>query len=59
MAVEGLVALMSNTRRETKKESCWALSNLAAGTSPQIQRVIDSGAMVRALGFVNDTDAVL
>ena len=37
--------LINHSNREIQKEACWTLSNIAAGTQPQIQCVLESGAV--------------
>ena len=37
--------LIDHSNREIQKEACWTFSNIAAGTVPQIQCVLDSGAI--------------
>ena len=44
-AVVCLRKLIDHSNREIQKEACWTLSNIAAGTVPQIQCVLDSGSV--------------
>ena len=44
-AVPYLRQLVCHQNKEIQKEACWTLSNIAAGTTTQIQAVIDSGAI--------------
>ena len=44
-AVDCLRKLIDHSNREIQKEACWTLSNIAAGTVPQIQCVLDSGSI--------------
>ncbi|CAK9040593.1 Importin subunit alpha-1 (IMPa-1) (Karyopherin subunit alpha-1) (KAP-alpha-1) [Durusdinium trenchii] len=44
-AVPCLRELITHSVREIQKEACWTLSNIAAGTVPQIQCVLDSGSI--------------
>lgn len=49
--------LLRNTRRNIRKETAWALSNVTAGTKEQIQQVVDEGLLpelVRVIEEVND-----
>lgn len=46
--------LVEHHNREIQKEACWTLSNIAAGTTSQIQAVIDSGAIPPLVGIVNN-----
>jgi importin subunit alpha-1 len=38
-----LHSLLSNDRKGIRKETCWALSNITAGSKEQIQAVIEHG----------------
>jgi hypothetical protein len=40
-ALHGVRALMTNYRRTVRKEACWMVSNVCAGTPGQIQAVFD------------------
>jgi len=53
-AVPRLKELVTHSNREIQKESCWTLSNIAAGTVDQIQAVIDSGAIPPLVDLVRD-----
>ena len=53
-AVPCLRQLVEHHNREIQKEACWTLSNIAAGTTSQIQAVIDSGAIPPLVGIVNN-----
>ena len=53
-AVPRLKELVTHSNREIQKEACWTLSNIAAGTIPQIQAVIDSGAIPPLVQLVSD-----
>ena len=53
-AVPYLRQLIGHHNREIQKEACWTLSNIAAGTSSQIQAVIDSGAIPPLVDLVNN-----
>mmetsp|Transcript_15490 Transcript_15490/g.33390 ORF Transcript_15490/g.33390 Transcript_15490/m.33390 type:complete len:507 (+) Transcript_15490:992-2512(+) len=44
-AVPCLRKLIGHSNREIQKEACWTLSNIAAGTSDQIQCVLNSGSI--------------
>eukprot|EP00602_Paraphysomonas_sp_CaronLab_P002860 CAMPEP_0185028398 /NCGR_PEP_ID=MMETSP1103-20130426/14054_1 /TAXON_ID=36769 /ORGANISM="Paraphysomonas bandaiensis, Strain Caron Lab Isolate" /LENGTH=1026 /DNA_ID=CAMNT_0027562797 /DNA_START=160 /DNA_END=3237 /DNA_ORIENTATION=- len=57
-AVQSLCGLVSHSNRDIQKEACWTLSNIAAGTVCQIQRVIDSGIMSQIVEIARapDTD---
>ncbi|KAL3804824.1 hypothetical protein HJC23_006596 [Cyclotella cryptica] len=53
-AVPYLRDLVCHENREIQKESCWTLSNIAAGTISQIQAVIDSGVIPPLVELVSD-----
>ena len=53
-AIPCLRQLVEHHNREIQKEACWTLSNIAAGTTSQIQAVIDSGAIPPLVGIVNN-----
>lgn len=53
-AVPYLKDLVSHENREIQKESCWTLSNIAAGTISQIQAVIESGVIPPLVELVSD-----
>ena len=38
--------LKTAQKKSIKKEACWTISNITAGTKEQIQAVIDAGAML-------------
>jgi len=44
-AVPWLTRLIQHPNREIQKEACWTLSNIAAGTTEQIQHVLESGSI--------------
>jgi len=52
-AVPCLRRLIGHPNREIQKEACWTLSNIAAGTTNQIQAVIDSGSIPPLVELVN------
>jgi len=53
-ALQCLLSLLTaNHKKSIKKEACWTISNITAGTKDQIQAVIDSSLvppMVHLLG---------
>jgi len=57
-AVPYLRQLVCHQNKEIQKEACWTLSNIAAGTTSQIQAVIESGAipLIMKLANANETE---
>ena len=55
-AVPRLRRLIGSPSREIQKEACWTLSNIAAGTSSQIEAVLASGAIPPLAAIVNDPE---
>jgi len=56
--LDTLLAMLPNPRRAIRKEACWALSNITAGTQAQVQAVIDNsnGAIFPAMINILRTD---
>lgn len=48
-----LSKLIYHTNRDVRKEACWTLSNIAAGTVRQIQAIIDVGVLPAVIGIAN------
>lgn len=48
-ALAGLLPLLRHPRRNVRKETCWALSNIAAGTRAQIGKLVHCPGAVKAL----------
>jgi len=55
-AVPYLRQLVCHQNKEIQKEACWTLSNIAAGTTTQIQAVIDSGAIPLIMKLANASE---
>lgn len=55
-AVDSLCNLVTHSNRDIQKEACWTLSNISAGTIPQIQKVIDSGIMTDIVSLARNKD---
>lgn len=41
--------------KDIQKEACWTLSNIAAGTFPQIQTVLDSGVLLHIVALATSS----
>ena len=46
--------LLNSKRSDLKKDACWLISKITAGTPDQIQMVIDAGLLSRILNLCND-----
>jgi len=53
-AVPCLRELITHSNREIQKEACWTLSNIAAGTTDQIQKVLDSGCIPTLVNLASE-----
>ena len=42
-ALQALSRLIHNQNKVVRKESCWSVSNITAGSTDQIQNVLDIG----------------
>jgi hypothetical protein len=51
-----LRALLSDPKKDLKKETCWTLSNITAGTEAQIQAVIDANIMPPLISSFDNTE---
>jgi len=43
--------VITSPSKDIQKEACWTLSNIAAGTFPQIQTVLDSGVLLHIVAL--------
>jgi importin subunit alpha-1 len=50
-----LVTLLSSPRKNLRKECCWTISNITAGTKKQIQAVCDANIIPHLVKLVNST----
>lgn len=46
--------LLRNTRRNIRKETAWALSNVTAGTKRQIQQVVDEDLLLDLVKVIKE-----
>ncbi len=53
-AVSALRLLLNSPARDMLKEAAWTMSNVAAGSTPQIQEVLDSGCLPRVLALATE-----
>ena len=55
--LDALVPLLTCTQREVRKEVAWASSNVASGTSMQIQSMLDIPELIHGLAsYINNND---
>ena len=47
---------VDHTKQSIRKEACWVISNIAAGSVEQIQAVIDSGVFPKLIEFLKRDD---
>ena len=55
MLLKNLGALVGGSKRGTRKEALWTLSNITAGSSHQIQEIIDAGLIPQVMNVLNHT----
>ncbi len=51
-----LVSLIDNPKETISKGAVWTLSNITAGTSSQIQSVIDAGAFPKLIQLTSEVN---
>lgn len=51
-----MIGLLSHTRLNIVKEAAWTISNITAGNSEQIQKVLDAGIMPHLLNVLQTGD---
>ena len=55
-ALEALNDLIYNKKKTIRKEVCWSLSNITAGSSSQIQQCIDMGIVDKLIQILLNDD---
>ena len=48
--------LLDHPKKNTRKEACWAISNITAGTPGQIQAIIDAGVVPKLVEMLHGSD---
>ena len=61
MAIEAnliptLAEILSHSKKTVRKESCWVLSNITAGTQEQLQLCINSGIIEKLVQILQHDD---
>jgi importin subunit alpha-1 len=56
-ALPHLTRLIAHANRDVRKEACWTLSNIAAGTVRQIQAILDAEVMPAIIAIANSSVA--
>nr|XP_027202184.1 importin subunit alpha-like [Dermatophagoides pteronyssinus] len=54
--IEPLKNLLSSTKKEVRREACWAISNITAGSTKQIQLVIDKNVFPKLVEICYDSN---
>eukprot|EP01027_Heterolobosea_sp_BB2_P014412 GEZU01020699.1.p1 GENE.GEZU01020699.1~~GEZU01020699.1.p1 ORF type:complete len:568 (+),score=133.54 GEZU01020699.1:15-1718(+) len=49
-----LPRLLTHSKRSIRKETCWAIANINAGTRAQIQQIIDSNLIPKLIEILNN-----
>ena len=55
--LEVLPLILDHSKQGMKKEAVWILSNITAGTVPQVQKAIDAGLVQQALDILNNNES--
>ena len=51
--IGGLYQIIDHPKRTVRKEACWVLSNITAGTQEQIQECINVGIIDKLVSILN------
>merc|ERR1712166_1474897 len=54
--IPGLARLLQHTKETIKKETCWTISNITAGSQEQIQAVIDGNLIPTVIDVLQNSD---
>jgi importin subunit alpha-6/7 len=55
-ALPALLWLLDNSKKNIRKEACWTLSNITAGTADQIQSVINAGVFPKLIELLRASE---
>jgi len=55
-ALPALLSLLSSPKDGIRKEACWTISNITAGSPPQIQNVIDANIIPPLINILQNAD---
>ena len=55
-ALPALLPLPSSPKNEIRKEACWTISNITAGSPSQIKAVLDANIIPALIGILQDDD---
>jgi len=55
-ALPAMLGLLNHEKTTLRKEVCWAISNIAAGNSEQVQKIIDCQGLINKLVSLLKTD---
>ncbi|KAI9225002.1 armadillo-type protein [Blastocladiella britannica] len=50
--LDGLCPMLDSRKESIRKEACWTISNITAGTADQVQMVIDTGMVPRLIDLM-------
>jgi hypothetical protein len=55
-ALPALLSLLSSPKEGIRKQACWTISNITAGSPPQIQAVIDANIIPPLINILSNAD---
>ena len=56
MVLPSLLWLLEHQKKNIRKEACWTISNVTAGTSDQIERVVESGIFPKLIEMLTNAE---